>query len=125
MAEVASPANQITVEFLNHLLDCYTSSVTGQLTHSHLKSVKTLRGNAPLGFFAGYYAKAKKLASPRPVYFALDLQFELAGNEFADIVHYPKSCTFTANIDVTIIRISNKAMTSSLQLSVKLVKNYI
>ena len=128
MAVVAPPAEQIFVEFLDHPFDCYTSPVAGQLPHSHLQSFKTLRGNASLSLFADYDAKPQKLASPGAVNFALgfiDLQFELAGNELADTVHYAKSRPLAANIDVAVVGIPNEAVTSSLKLPVKFVKNYV
>ena len=37
IAKIASPANQVTIELLNHLFDSYTSPVTGQFPNSFLE----------------------------------------------------------------------------------------
>ena len=128
MAKIASSANQVTIELLNHLFDCYTSPIAGQFPNASLESKQTFRSNAPFCLFTGYYAKAQKLTPPGPVYLALgliDLKLELTSNELTNTLHYPFTSSLAANINIAIIRLAYKAMASPLQLSVKLIKNNI
>jgi hypothetical protein len=128
VAKIASPANQVTVESRNHLLDCHTSSIAGQFPDSLLESSQTARSNTPFGLLTDYYTKSQKLTPPRSGNFALgliDLKLELTGNELANAFHYALACPLAANINVTVVGVTDEPMASTLQFSVKLIKNYI
>jgi len=47
------------------------------------------------------------------------------GNELADAFHYPPACSLAADINVTVVGITDEPMASTLQFSVKIIKNYI
>jgi hypothetical protein len=110
------------------LLDCNTPSITGQFPDSPLEPAQTARSNTPFCLLTGYYAKSQKFTSPRSANFALgliDLKLELAGNELANAFHYSLACSLAADINVTVVSVTDKSMASTLQFSVKIVKNYI
>ena len=110
------------------MLDCYTSPITGQFPDSLLEAAKTARSNAPFGLFTGYYAESQKLTPPGSVNFALgliDLKLELASNEPANAFHYSLACSLAADINVTVVGVTYEPMASTLQFSVKIIKNYI
>ncbi len=93
------------------MLDCYTSPITGQFPDSLLEAGNTTRSNAPFALLAAYYAKTQKLTPPRSVNLALgliDLKLELAGNELADAFHYSLACSLAADVDVTVVGITDE-----------------
>src|SRR6266487_4831314 len=53
------------------------------------------------------------------------LELELLCDEARDAVHHPLTRAFAANVNVTVVRIANKAMSAVLQLPVEFVEHEI
>src|SRR6516165_1018558 len=55
----------------------------------------------------------------------VDLELELLPDEARDALHHPLARAFTADVNVTIIRIANKAMPTALELLVEFIEQEI
>src|SRR6266700_1407280 len=55
----------------------------------------------------------------------VDLELELSRDEARDALHHPLARTFTADVNVTIIRIANEAMPTALELLVEFIEQEI
>src|ERR1700704_6366734 len=53
------------------------------------------------------------------------LELELLCDEARDALHHPLTRAFAANVNVTVVRIANKAMSAMLQLAVEFVEHEI
>src|SRR6202011_5990514 len=53
------------------------------------------------------------------------LELEFLCDEARDALHHPLTRAFAANVDVTVVRIANKAMSPALQLAVEFVEHEV
>jgi hypothetical protein len=80
-----------------------------------LEAIQSLRRNEALDLRTVAKTKSKKLPLLRSRYRTLRLihfEFELLRDESLNAFHHSLSCPFTANVDVAIVRVSNKAKTT-------------
>src|ERR1700730_17639269 len=57
--------------------------------------------------------------------FVVYLELELLRDEARDALHHPLARAFAANVDVTVVRIANKAVSPVLQLAVEFVEDEV
>src|SRR5206468_12559287 len=72
--------------------------------------------------------ESEKLSHLRPRHRALrlvDLELESLPDESRDALHHPLTRSFAVNVDVAIVRVSNKAMSTPLQLPVQFVEHEV
>src|SRR5436305_11347752 len=55
----------------------------------------------------------------------VDLELELLCDEARDALHHPLTRPFAANVNVTVVRIANKAVSSALQLAVEFIEHEV
>src|SRR5947207_2786285 len=100
----------------------------GDLPNSLLKPIQGLRRNDALGLWISGKAKPKKLPLLRSCHRTLRLiylELELLRDELRNALHHPLPRPLAANVDVTVIRISNEVMAPALQLPVEFVEHEV
>src|SRR6266567_3027520 len=127
-AEVVSPAHHIASQLFHCGLDADTLGPSHDLPDSLLKAVQGLGRYDALDLRAGAKAEPEKLSLLRSCHCTLrliDLEFELLRNESRDALHYPLTRPLTANVNVAVVRIANKAMSPALQFPVEFVEHNV
>jgi len=69
--------------------------------------------------------KLPLLRSRHRTLFVVHLELESLCDELRDAVHHPLTRPFAANVDVAIVRVSNKPVSPALQLSVEFVEHEV
>jgi hypothetical protein len=98
------------------------------LPDSSLEPIQYLRRDDAPDLRAGGKAESEKLSLLRSRYCALcliHLESELLCDESRNALHHPLPRPFAANVEITIIRISNVSMSPALQLPVEFVEHEI
>src|SRR5205807_6729875 len=91
-----------------------------------LEPFQRLRRDCALDVRTSREAESKELPFLRSCHRALclvDLEFELLSDEARDALHHPLTRAFTANVNVTVVRIANEAMSAALQLLVEFIEH--
>ena len=103
-------------------------ALTRDLPDSSLEPFQSLRRYNALDLRPGVEAESEKLPLLRSRHRTLrliHLELELLRDESRDALHHPLTRPLAANVDITVIRISNEAMSTALQLSVEFVEHEI
>src|SRR4029453_14164983 len=85
------------------------------LSHSMFEAIQSIRCNDSLNPPTVAKTESEKLPLLRWRHRTLRLihfEFELLRDESLNAFHHSLSCPFTANVDVAIVRVSNKAKTT-------------
>src|SRR4030095_234478 len=91
-----------------------------------LKPIHGLRRNDTLDLWTGCKAESEKLSFLRSRHRTLrliHLELELLRDELRDALHHPLPRLLATNVDITVVRIANEAMTPALQLPVEFVEH--
>ena len=95
---------------------------------SLLEPVQRFRRNRALDVRTSRKAEPEELPFLRSCHRTLrliHLEFELLCDEARDALHHPLTRAFAANVDITVIRVANKAMSPALQLAVEFVEHEV
>jgi hypothetical protein len=95
---------------------------------SLLEPFQRFRRNRALGIRTGRKAEPEELPFLRACHRTLGLvylELELLCDEARDALHHPLTRAFAANVNVTVVRIANKAMSAALQLPVEFVEHEV
>src|SRR5215831_15221759 len=109
-------------------LDADTFCPSGNFSYSVFKAIQSLRRNDALDLLTVAKTESEKLPLLRSRYRTLRLihfEFELLRDESLHASHHSLSCPFAANVDIAIVRVTNKTKTPALQLSVEFVEHEI
>src|SRR5205823_7461365 len=93
-----------------------------------LKPIQGLRRNGAFDLRTGCEAEPEKLPLLRSCHRTLrliHLELELLRDELRNALHHPLPRSLAANVDITVVRISNEAMASALQLPVEFIEHEI
>jgi hypothetical protein len=124
VAKVVPPSNQVLTELLDHLSHAPTTGASRDLPDLPLETLD--------GCLAEKQAKAaaaetetEKLPFPRPSDRALgfvDFKLQLARKESGKALQYPHPRVLATHIDVTVVGITGKSVSSPLQFPVQLIQ---
>src|SRR5262252_2046514 len=127
-SEVATPAPHIWSEFGYRLFDADTLCPSSNFSYSVLEAIQSLRRNDAPDLWTVAKTESEKLPLLRSRYRTLRLvhfEFELLRDESLHAFHHSLSRPFAANVDVAVVRVSNKTKTPTLQLPVEFVEHEI
>src|SRR5450759_4079092 len=127
-AEIAAPAPHIRCQFLHRRLQADAFCPSRDLPDSSLKPIHGLRRNHALDLRTSRKAESQKLPLLRSCHRTLRLiylELELLRDESRNALHHPLPRPLAADVDITVIRISNEAMTPALQLPVEFVEHEV
>src|SRR5712692_10299150 len=116
-AEITLPSSEIAAQFPGHLLDAHSACPSRQLPNSFSESEDRFGRYAPLRLATQSEAESEKLPLPWPRYRALllvDLEFQLRRDEPRDTGHHSLPGSPTADVDITVVRVSGESETASL-----------
>jgi hypothetical protein len=119
---------KVAAQVVDHFLDTDASGPTGEFPDSCLEPEYCLRRDSTLRHCPVRKAKPEELPLPWSCYSTLlpvYPQLEFAFEESYQSPHQALARSLTADIDITVVRVSNKTVSSSLQLPVKLIENEI
>jgi hypothetical protein len=129
VAVVLPPAANVFVQFIDDLVNAPTATAAGQFPNSILETFNRFGMDANTGIRSGTgKAKPEVLAPPGVADGALgfiNLEFEFPGNEATDTDFHSACGSMAANIDDTIVSVSDKPKPSTFQLFVKFIKDHI
>jgi hypothetical protein len=126
--KIALPSLKVAAHVANHFLKTDASGSTSEDSDSYLEPEHCFGRDSALRPCSVRKAEPEELPLPRSCYSTLlpvHLQLEFAFEESYEFPHQALTRSLTADVDVAVVRISNKTMPSSLQLPVKLVENEI
>jgi len=126
--KITLPSLKVAAHIANHSLDTDASGSTSEGSDSCLESEHCLGRDSALRHSPIRKAKPEELPLPRSCYstpLPVHLQLKFAFEEFCESPHQALTRSLTTDVDIAVVRISNKTMPSSLQLPVKLVENEI
>src|SRR5262249_27535907 len=124
-SEIASPTPHVRSQFRYRLIDADALCPARDLSYSMFKAIQSFRRNDALHLRTIAKTESEKLPRLRSRYRTLRLihfEFELLRDESLDAFHHSLSCPFAANVDIAIVRVSNKAKTPALQLAIEFVQ---
>src|SRR5256884_7002764 len=127
-AEIAAPAPHILGQFLHCRLDADALGPSRDIPDSLFKPVQRFRRNRALDVRTSRKAEPEELPFLRSCHRTLRLiylELELLCDEARDALHHPLTRAFAANVNVTVVRIANKAMSAALQLPIEFVEHEI
>src|SRR5258707_2805798 len=127
-AEIAAPAPHIRGQLLHCRLDADALGPSRDLPDSLLEPFQRFRRDRAPGVWTGRKAEPKELAFLRSCHRTLRLiylELELLCDEARDAPHHPLTRAFAANVDVTVVRVANKAGAPVLQFAVELVEHEV
>ena len=127
-AEIALPSLKVAAQLANHGLDADATSSTSKGSDSGLEPGYSFGRDSALRQLPVRKAEPEELPLPWPchsTFLPVHLQLELAFKESRQPSHQALACSPAAYVDVAVVRIPNEAMASSLQLTIKLIKNKI
>jgi hypothetical protein len=123
--KIPMPSAQVDVKILNHPLQAHAPCASRDFPNSLLEANHRFRRYPPFLWFFRGETEAQEFPLPWPRHrtlLAVDLQLELCCDEARDALHHPLARPLTADVDVTVVRISYKAVAASLQFPVQLVQ---
>src|SRR6202040_1371090 len=127
-AEIAAPAPHIGGQFFHCRLDADALGPSRSVPDSLLEPFQRFRRDRALDVWTSREAEPEELPFLRSCHRALGLiylELELLCDEARYALHHPLTRAFAANVDVTVVRITNKAMSPALQLAVEFVEHEI
>ena len=127
-SEIAAPAPPIRGQCLPRRLPADAFCPWGNLPDSLLKPSQGLGRHHTLPLRTGRNAAPKKLPLLRSCHRALrliPLELELLPEEWRDALPHPLPRPLAANVEMTIVRLSNEARTPALYLPVELVEHEV
>src|SRR5580704_12033833 len=127
-AEVTTPSDKISGEFLDDLPGAFPTRAPRQLADLCLEAVNGLRRDPAPELPPTRKAEAQELADARLGDRALglvDLEPETLGEELLDADHHPLACPLTAHIDVAVVGIAHKAVAALFQLLIQHVQHKV
>src|SRR5258705_2169830 len=127
-AEIAAPAPHILGQFLHCRLDADALGPSCDIPDSLFKPVQRFRPNRALDVRTSRKAEPEELSFLRSCHRTLRLiylELELLCDEARDALHHPLTRAFAAHVNVTVVRIANKAMSAALQLPVEHIEHEV
>src|ERR1700726_3003279 len=127
-AEKVAPAPHIRGQLFHCRLHADAFDPLRDIPDSSLEPLQRFRRDPALDVRTRREAEPEELSSLRSCQRPLclvDLELELLRDEARDALHHPLTRAFTANIDVTVIRIANKAVSAALQLLVEFIEHEV
>src|SRR6202521_2899767 len=127
-AEIAAPAPHIRGQLLHCRLDADALGPSRDLPDSLFEPLQRFRRNRALDLRTSRKAEPEELPFLRSCHRTLRLiylELELLCDEARDALHPPLTRAFTADVDITVIRITNKAVSPALQLAVEFVEHEV
>src|SRR6266540_4951848 len=127
-AEIAAPAPHIRNQFFHCRLDADALGPSRDIPDSLLEPFQRFRRNRALDVRTSRKAEPEELPFLRSCHRTLRLiylELELLCDEARDALHHPLTRAFAANVNVTVVRIANKAVSPALQLTVEFVEHEV
>src|SRR6185437_9691154 len=127
-SEIAAPTPHIWSQLLHRRFHADALGPSRDLPDSPLEPIQCLRRDDAPDLRTGAEAEPEKLPFLRSRHRALcliHLEPELLRDELRNALHHPLPRPFAANVDITVIRISNEAMPPALQLPVEFVEHEV
>src|SRR5262249_25256208 len=127
-AEIAAPTPHVRGEFLHRGFDADTLGPSRDFPDSLLKPIQGLGRNDALDLRTRCEAEPEKLSLLRSRHRALrliHLELELLRDELRNALHHPLPRPLAANVDITVVRVSNEAMASALQSPVEFIEHEV
>src|ERR1700687_2685436 len=127
-AEIVAPAPHIRGQLFHCRLHADAFDPLRDIPDSSLEPLQRFRRDPALDVRTSREAEPEELSFLRSCHRTLclvDLELELLRDEARDALHHPLTRAFTANIDVTVIRIANKAVSAALQLLVEFIEHEV
>src|SRR5262249_52312092 len=109
-------------------LDANALGPSRDLSDSLLEPVQRFRRDHTLDVRTSREAEPEELPFLRSCHYALclvDLELELLCDEARNALHHPLTRAFAANVNVTVVRITNRAMSPSLQFAVEFIEHEV
>src|SRR5438270_4764432 len=127
-AEVARPTPHERVQVGNHLLQAHAPMPPGQVANPVFEPGYGLVGNAPPERRVILDREAEERPVPRSgdgTLLRIDLQFEPPFDESGQAQHDPSASLFTADVDVTVIRVPHESVAATLKLAIQLIQHEV
>src|SRR4029077_9049828 len=127
-AEIAAPAPHIGGQLFHCRLDANTLGPARDLPDSPLEPFQRFWRDRALDVRTSREAEPEELPFLRSCHRTLRLvylELELLCYEARNALHHPLTRAFAANVDVTVVRITNKAMSTALRLAVEFVEHEV
>src|SRR5262249_1180145 len=127
-SEIASPTPHVRSQFRYRLIDADALCPACDLSYSMFEAIQSFWRNDAFDLWTVAKTEAEKLPLLRLRYRTLRLihfEFELLRDESLHACHPSLSCPFAANVDIAIVRVTNKTKTPALQLAVEFVEHEI
>src|SRR2546430_10532885 len=127
-AEITAPAPHIPGQVFHCRRDADALGPSRDRPDSLLEPFQRFRRNRALGVRTSREAEPEKLPFLRSCHRTLRLiylELDLLCDEARDALHHPLARAFAANIDVTVVCIANKAVSTVLQLAVEFVEHEV
>src|ERR1019366_10711838 len=127
-SEIASPAPHIRCQFLHRRLHADALCPSRDLPDSLLEPIQGLGRDGALDLSSSSKAEPEKLSLLRSRHRTLrliHLELELLHDELRNAIHHPLPRPLAADVDITVVRVSNEAMAPALQLPVEFVEHEV
>ena len=127
-AEIVAPAAHIRSQLFHCRLDADALGPSRDVPDSLLEPFQRFRRDRALDVWTSREAEPEKLAFLRSCHRTLclvDLELELLRDEARDALHHPLTRAFATHVNVTVVRIANKAMSAALQLPVEHIEHEV
>src|SRR6202521_5006720 len=127
-AQIAAPAPHIRGQLFHCRLDADALGPSRDVPDSLLEPFQRFQRNRALDVRTSRKAEPEKLPFLRSCHRTLRLiylELELLGDEARDAFHHPLTRAFAANVNVTVVRIANKAVSAALQFAVEFVEHEV
>src|SRR5215831_7841031 len=127
-AKIVAPAPHIRGQLFHCRRNADALGPARDVPDSLLEPFQRLRRDCAPDVRASRKAESKELPFLRSCHRALclvDLEFEFLSDEARDALHHPLARAFTANVNVTVVRIADEAMSAALQLLVEFIEHEV
>ncbi len=127
-SEIATPAPHIRSELRHRRLQAHAFGLPCDFPNPFLKPLHSLRRNPSPNHGTVGETESEKLPLLRSRHRALlvvYLELEPLRDESRDAVHHPLTRPFATNVNVAIVRVSNKTMSPALQFPVEFVEHEV
>src|SRR5258705_553966 len=127
-AEIAAPTPHIRDQFFHCRLDADALGPSRDLPDSPLEPLQRVRRDRALDVWTSRETEPEELPFLRSCHRTLGLvylELELLCDEARNALHHPLTRAFAANVDVTVVRITNKAVSAALQLAVEFIEHEV
>src|ERR1700682_6516925 len=127
-AEIAAPATHVLSQLFHCRLDADALGPSRGLSDSLLEPLQPFRRDRALDVWTSREAEPEELPFLRSCHRTLGLiylELEFLCDEARDALHHPLTRAFAADIDVTVVRITNEAVPPVLQLAGEFVEHEV